>query len=428
MKRFFLFVMTFILLFVITTVSVSPQGKTTTLTFWTFQEFHVVFMEDAVATWNVANPDNQIQLKSDVYPFEEMHNKLLIALQAGIGAPDLADIEIAMFSNFLKGTTPSLVPLNDIVEPVLDNVIKSRFDNYAKDGNYYGIDYHVGVTGIYYNTEILDQAGVNIDDITTWEDYVEAGKKVVSNTGKPITTVEVTEQYTLYPLINQRGSDIFDEDGEVILDNETNINTLQELVDWVYADKIAILAPGGHHHTEEYYAFMNAGGAASVMMPMWYMGRFVDYMPDLKGKMAIRPLPTWPEGGNRSAGIGGTGTAITIQCKNQELAKEFLAAAKLSKEGSIKTWTVLGFDPLRWDIWDAPEMSEPNQFTNYFGTEIFDILLEIKDEINPVNVTENFPVGINLLISEVNFRALKERSETPEEVLKKVADELRALQ
>ena len=95
MKRFFLFVMTFILVLVITTASVFSQGgKTTTLTFWTFQQFHVVFMEDAVATWNEANPDKQIELKSDVYPYEEMHNKLLISLQAGIGAPDFADIEI----------------------------------------------------------------------------------------------------------------------------------------------------------------------------------------------------------------------------------------------------------------------------------------------------------------------------------------------
>lgn len=427
MKRFFLFVMTFILVFVITTASVSPQGKTTTLTFWTFQQFHVVFMEDAVATWNEANPDKQIELKSDVYPYEEMHNKLLIALQAGIGAPDYADIEISMFANYLKGTTPSLVPLNDMVDPVLDKLIKSRFDNFAKGGKYYGIDYHVGATVMYYNTEILGQAGVNIDDIITIEDYVEAGKKVVAKTGKPMTTIEVTEHWTFYPLISQRGSDIFDENGEVILDNETNIDTLQALVDWVYTDEIAIPAPGGFHHSEEYWGFMNKGGATSLIMPMWYMGRFIDYMPDLKGKIAIRPLPTWTEGGNRSAGMGGTGTAITIQCKNQELAKEFLAAAKLSKEGSIKTWTILGFDPLRWDVWDAPEMSEPNKFTDYFGIGIFDMLLEVKDEIIPTNVTEHFPAAINLLKANVTFKAVKERSLTPEEVLKQVADELRAL-
>ncbi|HZK12609.1 MAG TPA: ABC transporter substrate-binding protein [Atribacterota bacterium] len=430
MKRLFLFVMIFILVFAITSSSVSSQGKTTTLTFWTFQQLHKEFMDDAVATWNVANPNKQIQLKSSVYKDDEMANKLLIALQAGVGAPDIADVNINVFPNYLKGTTVSLVPLNDIVEPVLNKVVKSRLDNYFKDGNYYGIPTHVGATVMYYNTEIMDKAGVNIDDIVTWKDYVEAGKKVVAKTGKPMTTVEVLGNWTFQPLISQRGSDIFDKNGKVILDNETNINVLQEIVDWVYKDKIAIPAPGGLHGSEEYWGFMNKGGAASVMMPMWFMGRFVNYMPDLKGKIAIRPLPRWTEGGNRSAGMGGTGTVITIQCKNQELAKEFLSAAKLSREGSIKIWTKLGFDPVRWDVWDAPEMSEPNEFTDYFvnGTEIFNVLLKVKDEINQVNITENYTAAIDLIKSVVAFKALKERSLTPEEVLKQVADELRAME
>lgn len=430
MKRFFLFVMTFILVFVITSASVFSQGeKTTTLTFWTFQESHKRFLEDAVKTWNKDNPDRQIKLEGTVYPYEDMHNNLLISLQSGIGAPDLADIEISMYANYLKGTKPALVPLNDIIEPLKDYLIMGRFESYAKDGNYYGIDYHVGATVMYYNTDILDQAGVSVDDIKTIADYVEAGKKVVAETGIPFTVVEVTEHWTFYQEMIKAGSDIFDADGEVILDNQTNIDILQALSDWVNVDKIAVACPGGFTHSEEFWAFMNNGGAASLEMPFWYLNRFTDQMPDLKGKITVAPAPSWTEGGTRSAGMGGTGTSITNQCKNQELAKEFLAAAKLSKEGTIKTYTVLGFDPLRWDVWDAPEMAEPNEFTEYFenGIKIFDVLLEVKDEINPTVITDIYPAAINLLKANATFKAVKEQSATPEEVLKQIADELRAM-
>ena len=37
----------------------------------------------------IANPNSQIVLKTDVYNYDEMHNKLLIALQSGVGAPDI---------------------------------------------------------------------------------------------------------------------------------------------------------------------------------------------------------------------------------------------------------------------------------------------------------------------------------------------------
>ncbi len=403
-------------------------SKPTVLTFWTFNELHIQFFDDAAVTWNAANPDQQIELKTEVYPYDEMHNKLLIALQSGAGAPDLADIEISKFANYLKGSNPSLVPLNDIVDPIKDKLIMSRLDNYAKDGNYYGIDYHVGATVMYYNTEILGKAGVNVDDIKTWADYVEAGKKVVAATGIPMTTTEVTEHWSYYPLISQRGSDFFAADGTVTLDNQTNIDTLQFLYDGLYTDKISVPAPGGFHHSEEYWAFMNKGGAASLMMPMWYMNRFTNYMPDLKGKIAIRPLPVWEEGGNRSAGMGGTGTVITNQSKEQDLAKAFLAAAKLSKEGSIKTWTILGFDPLRWDAWTDPAMTADNEFTDYFGKGIFDMLVTIKDEIGPTQITELYPDAVTLVQKNVVFKALQEQSQTPEEALKEAADELRAKQ
>lgn len=416
----------FLVLTMVVLFTVSAAAETTTLTYWTFQELHQQFFEKEVARWNESNPDNQINLESTVYPYDQMHNKLLIALQSGVGAPDIADIEISKFANYLKGSTPQLVPMNDVVEPLMDKMIKARFDNYAKDGNYYGIPFHVGATVMYYNMEMMDAAGVDIDEIVTWDDYVEAGKKVKEATGKPMTTVEVTEQWTLYPMISQIGSDIFAEDGSIILDNEKNERVLSFINDMVHESEVAVPAPGGFHHSEEYWSFMNDEGAASLMMPLWYMGRFVQYMPDLKGKMAIRPLPVWDEGGNRSAGMGGTGTVVTIQSDKKELAKNFLAESKLSVEASHKIWTELGFDPVRWEVWDDPIMSEPNQYTEYFRNEnIFGMLLEIRDEINATMITEQYPKAIDLLKKNVSFKVIREQSETPAEALKEAADELR---
>ncbi|CUH96753.1 putative arabinose-binding protein [Propionispora sp. 2/2-37] len=401
------------------------EGNATILNFWTFQELHKAFMDDAAATWNKNHPDKPLVIKTDVYPYDEMHNKLLIALQSGTGAPDIADIEISKFANFLKGSKPSLVELNDVVDPVKDKLIMGRMENYAKDGKYYGIDYHVGAEVMYYNKEILDQAGVNVNDIVTWDDYLAAGRKVLEKTGKPMTTIETTEHWSYYPLLNMQGSDFLDKDGNVILDNAVNVKTLQMLKDMLYKDKIALPAPGGNHHAEEYWAWMNKGNAASVWMPLWYMGRFVQYMPDLKGKIVIRPMPTFP-GSKKSAGMGGTGTAITAQAKHVELAKQFLAEAKLSKEGSIKTWTVLGFDPIRSDAWNDPAMAAPNKYTEYFGSDIFPTLQSVISDISAIHVGAKFPDAVSLIQKNVCFKVLKEQSQTPEEALKAAAEELKA--
>ncbi len=400
-------------------------AEPTELSFWTFQQFHVKLIETGAESWNKLHPDQPVAIKAEVYPYEDMHTKLLVALQSGVGAPDYCDIEIGKFPNYLKGQI-QLAPLNDIIEPVKDKFVQARLEIYAKDGNYYGTPYHVGATVMYYNKEILDQAGVNADDIKTWDDFVKAGKQVLEKTGKPMMTVELAEQWTQWPLISQKGSDFLDKDGNVTMDDEINISVLQFQADML-KDGVAIIAPGGYHHHEEYWGFMNQGGAASIPMPMWYMGRFVEYMPDLKGKIIIRPLPRWEEGGFRSAGMGGTGTVITNQCKNIELAKGVLAEAKLTQEANIRIWNLLGFDPPRWDVWPMLKDQAANQFTEYFGEDIFDILMEIKDEIRPVNMGDLTPAAIEAYRTTATYRVFEE-GEGAATVLKEVAEELRAQQ
>lgn len=397
----------------------------TELTFWTFVGQHVDLFRDSAERWNEENPDRPIKLVAETYPYDQMHNNLLLALQSGKGAPDIVDIEQSKYANYMQGE-PQLEPLNEYVEPVLDGSVTSRFEMYAKDGKYYGAPTHVGATVMYYNKEIMDQAGVDIDDIKTWDDFVEAGKKVVENTDAVMWNVGTTDYLMdFFPMVSQRESDFFNGEGEVTLDNETNIDTLQFLRDVLYKHKIAELTPGGMNQTEEFYGYMNEGNAAAVLAPLWYMGRFIDNMPDLEGKMAIRPLPAWKEGGDRTAGMGGTGTVVTNQTEEAELAKEFLAFTKLSEEGNVNLWKVLGFDPPRWEVWESDAVRQDNKYYDYFGKGIFDMLLGVKDEINEIQLTEYTPDVATEYNTSVAENVLRQKSQSPEEALKEAADKIR---
>ncbi|CDQ20136.1 L-arabinose-binding protein [Halobacillus karajensis] len=397
----------------------------TELTFWTFVGQHVDLFRDSAKRWNEENPDRPIKLVAETYPYDQMHNNLLLALQSGKGAPDIVDIEQSKYANYMQGE-PQLEPLNEYVEPVLEDSVTSRFEMYAKDGKYYGAPTHVGATVMYYNKEIMDQAGVDIDSIKTWDDFVEAGKKVGENTDAVMWNVGTTDYLMdFFPMVSQRESDFFNEEGEVTLDNEKNVDTLQFLSDVLYKHNIAELTPGGMNQTEEFYGYMNEGNAAAVLAPLWYMGRFIDNMPDLEGKMAIRPLPAWEEGGDRTAGMGGTGTAVTNQAEEAELAKEFLAFTKLSEEGNVNLWKVLGFDPPRWDVWESDAVRQDNEYYDYFGEGIFDMLLEVKDEINEIQLTEYTPDVATEYNTNVAENVLRQQSQSPEEALKEAADKIR---
>lgn len=110
----------------------------TELDYWTFVELHGQHFEKMLQKWNEENPDRQIKLNVTVMPYDDMHNKLLIAVQTGEGAPDISDIELGRFPDFLSADEVPLESLNDVVEPYKDTLVKSRLDIYSKDGTVYG--------------------------------------------------------------------------------------------------------------------------------------------------------------------------------------------------------------------------------------------------------------------------------------------------
>ena len=62
------------------------------------------------------------------------------AFVAGVGAPDIVDVEQGVISRFLKGE-PGLIPLNDLIAPHEDDYIMAKTDSYAHQGTIYGIDH-----------------------------------------------------------------------------------------------------------------------------------------------------------------------------------------------------------------------------------------------------------------------------------------------
>jgi arabinosaccharide transport system substrate-binding protein len=400
----------------------------TELTFWTFVDAHAAFMEAQAERWNEANPDRPISIVATVTPYEEMHDALLLSLVSGTGAPDLADIEIAKFPNFLQGDI-QLVDLTDAVDPYRDSILATRLAPYQVDGHQYGIDYHVGTFVMYYNTEVMAAAGVDIDSIVTWDDYIEAGKLVTGDTDNDgetdrwMTTIETTDRFSAIGLMLQNGGGVYNADGEFVLNSPENAEALQLVGDMVNEHGIAIAAPGGLHHATDYYDQMNTGHFGSVWMPQWYMIRFTDFMPDLAGKIVVRPMPVFEEGGFTSTMGGGTGTAITAQTPEGEvqLAKDFLGFAKLSYDSNVLIWTELGFDPLNTDVYEDPALTEPMP---YFSDEaVFTTIKAIQENLAVEYLGPLYADAVELLRTTTIFDVVV-NGVSAEEALESTASQL----
>lgn len=395
----------------------------TELSLWTFVELHGKHFESMLTKWNEQNPDRQIKLNVTVMPYDDMHNKLLIAVQTGVGAPDIADIELGKFPDFLAGE-PQLEPLNDAAEPYKDTVVQSQLDLYSKDGNIYGFSTHVGATVAFYNTEILEEAGVNYEDIKTWDDFKKAGIQVYEKTGKYMGTADTSATWQASLLLAQQGADLTDADGNPTVNTPELVKGLSMLKDLEDNNVISTIA-GGQPDTEEAYGEFNAGNYATAFMPLWQMSRYTNYMPDLAGKIAIAPLPVFEEGMPRSYGGGGTGTVVTKTAKDVQLAKDFIAYAKLSLDANIDIWDTLGFDPINMDVWNMDEVTHnpDNEFVKYFKNNPFDVLNEIKDEIQLIKSTPASPT-INNVLCTVTLNEIFEDGKDVQEALDSAQEQI----
>lgn len=394
----------------------------TDLNFWTFQALHVGFWTSMADTWNKKNPDRPINLTVTTGDSATIHDKLFTACQAGSGMPDMADIEIGHYGSFLANDF--LVPIDDAVEPYKDDIVYSRVAMYGDGTHVYGADFHLGATVTYYNMDIMKEAGIDPASIDTWDDYHEAGKTVLEKTGKPMCAVEVSDLFLPQAMLLEKNCQYVDKDGNPALVSQDHADVISFIREML-KDGTCIVAPGGGFHTEEWYSAMNAGDVASITMPLWYMGRFTDYMTDLSQKVGIYPIPVWKSGDTHEVLQGGTGTSVLKGCKDEQLCKDFLAFAKLSKEGCTYEWEILGFDPIRTELWDDPAITQnkDNKFLKFFTTNPFDILKANGTDITAPDISGAYSATYSVLVSTTYSNAFETAlDEDPMELLQNEQD------
>ncbi|UFU07768.1 ABC transporter substrate-binding protein [Ruania halotolerans] len=399
---------------------------THSLDMWVFAELHATYYEQMEQRWNEENPDRPIDLEITVYPYDDMHNKLQLAVNSGEGLPDVVDIEVNKFSNFVRGSNPPLADLGAAAEPYIDDIVQARLDLYSRDGTIYGYPTHVGAMVSFYNTALLEEAGIDYTTIETWQDFEDAGVTYNEETGETFGVASTGVAFREALIVAQLGGSYFADDGTVAINSPEVVEALELEQQMLNAGAIGTI-PGGSPDDEEAYGAINAGDYAAIVYPAWYTSRFVDYMPDLAGQVAIAPAPVVEDGAVATIGGGGTGTAVLEASPDAEIAAEWLAFAKLSPEANVAVWELLGFDPVNMEVWADQEVThaEDNKFNQYFQTNLFDVLNEVQGEIGHFEAFANPDLpSVDSTLTTVTLNEIFENGVPPHEALDQAQEDL----
>ena len=399
-----------------------------TLEVWGFNRERLNFAENAAGLPVFKDKYPNVTVNFREFPFAQMHDKLLAALVSGQGAPDVAEVEIARFSQFLKGERVPFVPLTERIGAEIDNIYKpAASDPWSWDGEIYGLGNELNAVVLTYRQDLLDELGVETP-FETWDQVIEAGKQVVADGETKAFAIHDIHFGDWFQMAQHAGTSLFDAEGNYQGDNPLSVEAMQFVHDLVYEHEIAGIAPADAQNMwfgPAYWAAFKANKFAMLYGPPWHIGGLQVNVPEQSGKWAAQRLPTGLGESRPTANFGGTGQCITEQSQHQDIAYDLIAAGNLSVDGNLYDFHQRTVYPAYIPTYERPELQEPSPY--FSGAKIGELYAEVAPELPPFNQSPSFFDATEAMVRIVITPVMTNRTEA-EPALQELGAEVAELQ
>lgn len=224
----------------------------------------------------------------------------------------------------------------------------------------YAMPWDSGPVVMFYRRDLYEAAGVDPATITTWDDFIEAGKKVQeANPGVTMAQGDINGDSEWFRMLaNEQGCGYFSDDGAEITINQPGcvaaLDAYKKMID------AGIL---GAANWGERISSNNAGTVASQLFGAWYEGTIRTQVPaDQSGKWGVYPMPSVTADGPRAANLGGSSLAITSASDAPEAAFAYMQYALGSNEGQVTMLKEFGLVPSLLTAVEDPFVQETSEF------------------------------------------------------------------
>lgn len=276
-------------------------------------------MEEIVAAFNEEYPNVEVNIT--IAPFDQYFTRL----QTQAGSGELPDVFWMNGPNVqLYASEDMLMSLSSLIDSgAIDpaNYPEAMNELYVMDGEQYAVPKDFDTIGLWYNTRLFDEAGVEHPTAEwTWEDFRSAAKTIsdeLSDQGVYGFAGGVANQALMYPAIMQAGGEIISEDGTTSgYDSPEAQKAFQMFADMVEDGS----SPSVQTTTDtETYDLFSSERAAMVWDGNWRVATYAD-----SPAMENIQVTHLPQDQRQATPIHGIGNAVSANTGNPEAAAAFL--------------------------------------------------------------------------------------------------------
>ena len=358
-------------------------GGEQTLTVWCWDPaFNLNAMYEAEKVYQKDHPDFKLNVVET--PWEDIQTKVTTAAASG-DLSTLPDILLMQDNAFQKNVISYPDAFTDLTNSGIDysQFAAGKTAYSVVDGKNYGVPFDNGAVIGCYRTDVLEQAGLTVDDFTdiTWDQYIENGKKVLDATGKPLISMQAGECDLIMMMLQSAGSSLFNEDGTANIVNNDTLKAVMETYKALKDSGVLVEV----NSWDEYVGSFVSGDVAGTINGCWILAS-IQTAEDQAGNWAVTNMPSLVGVSNATnySNNGGSSWAVTSNCQNTELAFDFLASTfagsaelydNILPSGALATWAPAG---------DSDAYSVPNDF--FGGDAVSAKIVDFSTKV-PSNIT-----------------------------------------
>ena len=293
------------------------MSTATELTFWTW----VPDIAQEVALFEQKYPAVKVKVVNAGQGGPE-YTKLRTVLQAGTGAPDVAQIEFQYIPTFT--ITDSLLDLR----PYGAAALKDKFVDWTwaqvsgPNGEVWAIPQDTGPLGMLYSKDIFDQYGIQVP--TTWDEFAAAARKLhAANPKVYLTNFAPSQPAAWHGLLWQAGGKPYVKSGKSTIAIHVNDAPSKKLATyWGGLAKEGVIGIEPDF-TDPWFAALNSGKYATWLTAAWGPVFLSGSAKSTSGKWRAAPLPQWDASTPQSGNWGGSTSAVIKSTKNPIAAAVF---------------------------------------------------------------------------------------------------------
>ena len=131
-------------------------------------------LEEAGKVYQESHPD--VELKFEEMGTDQIYKKLSTSLATGNGIADIICIEGEYLVGYADKFPEGFLDLSDIVDE--KDFLPSKISEVKYNDKIQAFPWDAGPEALFYRTDYFEEAGVDAASLKTWEDLIEAGKKI----------------------------------------------------------------------------------------------------------------------------------------------------------------------------------------------------------------------------------------------------------